>query len=43
MRKVTLPDGERIPALRQGTWSTGESERARATEVTALRLGIVKV
>ena len=26
-----------------GTWGTGESERARATEVTALRLGIVKV
>ena len=43
VRKVTLPDGKRIPALRQATWGTGESERARAKEVTALRLGIVKV
>jgi diketogulonate reductase-like aldo/keto reductase len=40
MKTVTLPDGKRVPALGQGTWRTGEDDRARATEIAALRLGI---
>jgi diketogulonate reductase-like aldo/keto reductase len=40
MRTVELPDGRGIPALGQGTWHMGESKRARAGEVAALRLGI---
>ena len=40
MKTVTLPDGERVPALGQGTWRMGENQRARKEEVAALRLGI---
>ena len=40
MRTVALPDGKRVPVLRQGTWRMGESKSARANEVAALRLGI---
>jgi diketogulonate reductase-like aldo/keto reductase len=40
MKSVTLPDGERVPALGQGTWEMGERKKARANEVAALRLGI---
>src|SRR5437762_8093279 len=40
MKKVSLPDGERIPALGQGTWRMGENKRAHKDEVAALRLGI---
>ena len=40
MKTVALPDGERVPALGQGTWRMGENENARADEVAALRLGI---
>jgi len=40
MKTVTLPDGKRVPALGQGTWRMGEDDRARATEIAALRLGI---
>jgi diketogulonate reductase-like aldo/keto reductase len=40
MRIVSLPDGERVPVLGQGTWGMGESRRAHADEVAALRLGI---
>jgi len=40
MRKVQLPDGERVPALGQGTWRMGENKSAYADEVAALRLGI---
>jgi diketogulonate reductase-like aldo/keto reductase len=40
MKKVQLPDGERVPALGQGTWSMGETKRAHSDEVAALRLGI---
>jgi diketogulonate reductase-like aldo/keto reductase len=40
MKAVTLPDGERIPALGQGTWRMGENTRAHKDEVAALRLGI---
>lgn len=40
MKTVQLPDGERVPALGQGTWGMGETKRAHADEVAALRLGI---
>jgi len=40
MKTVSLPDGERVPALGQGTWRMGENKSARASEVAALRLGI---
>ena len=37
---VTLPGGERVPALGQGTWHMGENRRHAADEAAALRLGI---
>jgi diketogulonate reductase-like aldo/keto reductase len=37
---VTLPGGERVPALGQGTWHMGEDRRRAAEEAAALRLGI---
>ena len=40
MKQIELPDGERVPALGQGTWRMGENKSARADEVAALRLGI---
>ena len=40
MKTVTLSDGKRVPALGQGTWRMGESSKAHAREVAALRLGI---
>ncbi len=40
MRTVALADGERVPALGQGTWLMGEDKSAHADEVAALRLGI---
>jgi len=40
MKTITLPDGERIPVLGQGTWRMGENTRAHKDEVAALRLGI---
>ncbi|MBV8889298.1 MAG: aldo/keto reductase [Alphaproteobacteria bacterium] len=40
LRQVTLPDGERVPALGQGTWHMGEDRRGAAEEAAALRLGI---
>jgi len=40
MKTVSLPDGERVPALGQGTWRMGENKSAHADEVAALRLGI---
>jgi len=40
MKTVSLPDGERVPALGQGTWRMGENKSARVTEIAALRLGI---
>lgn len=39
-RTVKLPDGTVVPALGQGTWRIGESNRTKAEEVRALRLGI---
>jgi diketogulonate reductase-like aldo/keto reductase len=37
---VTLPGGERVPALGQGTWHMGEDRRRIAEEAAAVRLGI---
>ena len=37
---VTLPSGETVPQLGQGTWRMGESGRLRQDEVAALKLGI---
>src|SRR6266576_829478 len=37
---VTLPGGERVPALGQGTWHMGEERRRAADEAAAVRLGI---
>lgn len=37
---VTLPSGEKVPQLGQGTWRMGESKRAFDEEVAALRLGL---
>src|SRR5213595_1745344 len=40
MKTVTLPDGERVPVLGQGTWRMGENTRAHKDEIATLRLGI---
>ncbi len=40
MKPVTLPDGECVPVLGQGTWGMGEKKSAHAHEMAALRLGI---
>jgi diketogulonate reductase-like aldo/keto reductase len=37
---VTLPTGEAVPALGQGTWQMAEDPRRRADEIAALRLGL---
>jgi diketogulonate reductase-like aldo/keto reductase len=37
---VTLPSGEKVPQLGQGTWRMGESARRREEEVAALKLGL---
>jgi diketogulonate reductase-like aldo/keto reductase len=37
---VTLPDGETIPKLGQGTWEMGERASSRKTEIAALRAGV---
>ena len=37
---VTLPSGETVPQLGQGTWRMGESRRAFDAEVAALKLGL---
>lgn len=40
MRTVTLPGGETVPALGQGTWFMGERSDRRRAEVAALRHGL---
>ncbi|WP_207477065.1 aldo/keto reductase [Arenibaculum pallidiluteum] len=40
MKRITLPDGESVPALGQGTWMMGEGRRSRGEEVAALQAGI---
>nr|WP_294549752.1 aldo/keto reductase [uncultured Rhodopila sp.] len=39
MRTVTLPGGETVPAVGQGTWNMGERGGDAAREADALRLG----
>ncbi|HEX2529035.1 MAG TPA: aldo/keto reductase [Geminicoccus sp.] len=40
MQQVTLPDGETVPALGQGTWYMGERAARRAEEARTLKHGI---
>ena len=40
MKYVTLPGGETVPALGQGTWMMGEKPGRRSAELEALRTGI---
>ncbi len=40
IRTVTLPSGERVPALGIGTWRMGESRARRAEEIATLRLAV---
>nr|WP_295660987.1 aldo/keto reductase [Polymorphobacter sp.] len=40
MKTVTLPGGETVPVLGQGTWKMAERRDRRAAEVAALRTGI---
>ncbi|WP_431857439.1 aldo/keto reductase [Azospirillum sp.] len=37
---TTLPSGEAVPVLGQGTWFMGEDDRERGAEADALRLGL---
>lgn len=37
---VSLPSGETVPALGQGTWKMGEHDRKRGDEIRALQAGI---
>jgi diketogulonate reductase-like aldo/keto reductase len=37
---ITLPSGEAVPRLGQGTWRMGESRRLRDEEIAALKLGL---
>lgn len=39
-KTVTLPGGETVPALGQGTWFMGEQPARRPDEIAALRAGI---
>jgi diketogulonate reductase-like aldo/keto reductase len=40
LRRLTLPNGDAVPVLGQGTWKMGESRSRRKDEVTALSLGV---
>jgi len=40
MRTTTIPGGEKLPLLGQGTWRMGEESERRRGEVAALRTGI---
>lgn len=37
---ITLPSGEQVPALGQGTWNMGDDRATRAEEIAALRHGL---
>ncbi|MGW3114921.1 aldo/keto reductase [Streptomyces sp. NPDC001091] len=39
-RTITLPSGEEVAALGQGTWYLGEEPARREQEIAALRLGV---
>ena len=38
--RITLPNGESVPAFGLGTWHMGEDRRRRAEETAAVKLGI---
>lgn len=40
VRTTTLPSGEAIPVLGQGTWGMAEGKHSRDDEITALRTGL---
>lgn len=40
MKTITLPGGERVPALGLGTWNMGDKRALRDEELAALRLGL---
>ena len=40
MRVVTLPGGDQVPAIGQGTWRMGEDPRGKKAEAEALQVGI---
>ncbi|AJC20996.1 aldo/keto reductase [Pandoraea pulmonicola] len=40
MRSISLPGGESVPVLGQGTWMMGERPERRRGEIAALRLGV---
>jgi diketogulonate reductase-like aldo/keto reductase len=40
MRTTTLPSGEAVPVLGQGTWGMGEDPARRQDEIDALRFGL---
>jgi diketogulonate reductase-like aldo/keto reductase len=40
MKTVSLPSGEKVPALGMGTWKMGESVADAAEEIATLRLGL---
>ncbi|RWM84630.1 MAG: aldo/keto reductase [Mesorhizobium sp.] len=40
IRTTTLPSGEAVPVLGQGTWKMGEDARRHVDEVNALKLGL---
>jgi diketogulonate reductase-like aldo/keto reductase len=40
MKTVTLPSGEKLPALGQGTWNMGDNRDTRAEEIATLQLGL---
>lgn len=39
-RRITLPCGETVPALGQGTWNIGDDPARRAAEIASLRRGL---
>ena len=40
MKQVTLPSGERVPALGLGTWNIGDHRGTRAEEIATLQMGL---
>ena len=40
MKTISLPSGDLVPMLGQGTWYMGEDQRRRAEEAAALKLGL---
>jgi diketogulonate reductase-like aldo/keto reductase len=40
MRHISMPNGDKVPALGMGTWGMGERRSSAAEEVAALKLGL---